>query len=183
MKGVRNIRRRIRCDTGVHAVPIVKSFRKRVNAAELQAVPDPAMEVNFEPVIRTYAFRKPMRCVPYGIVGQRRIGWIVIRTGGVIRRAGRGGADRWYWQVRIDGKQSVISVRADVADRQGGGRRKLLLDLEGPGFDGGSLQVRLHPAREYFCARVGGVGRSESTMREIARCVVRAMGFVPNDLG
>jgi hypothetical protein len=53
----------------------------------------------------------------------------------------------------------MIAVRANVSHAENNVGGELLLNLEAPGLNGGSLQVGLNAAGNYFCRGVGGIGR------------------------
>ena len=108
------------------------------------------VHVRFEAVIGTNALRKPVRGIPDRVICEWRVRGIVKSAGGITRWARRCGADGRRWNVGVEGKKFVISVRADVADTEGGVRIELLLQFQTPGFDGGRFEIRLHAAGNKF---------------------------------
>src|SRR6202171_5047215 len=74
------------CDASIHAVAIIERFRKCIRAAELQTMTETAVGGRGDACIRMDALREPMRRIPKGVVGQRRVLRIVERP----RRVARG---------------------------------------------------------------------------------------------
>src|SRR5207237_6936931 len=99
-------------------VAVIESFCKSIGTTELQAFAEAAIYVQFQTVVRTDAFGEPMGRVPNGVVCQWRVGRIINRPNGITCRARRRWADRWGREIRVHGKQSVVTVRSDVADAQ-----------------------------------------------------------------
>ena len=132
-------RRRIGGNAGVHVVAVVERLGKSVDGAELKTAREAMVHVRFEAVIGTNALRKPVCGIPDRVICEWRV-----------RGARRRGADGRRWNVCVEGKKFVISVRADIADTEGGVRIELPFQFQTPGFNGGRFEIRLHAAGNKF---------------------------------
>src|SRR5215469_4125602 len=166
----------------IQGIAVIQSLRKGVNTAEGKSVAESPLHFGLQRVIGAVAAREPSPGISERGIGswpssRNEVGTCrdgsASKRGREIRGKSRGArrsrANCRRGLVGIDADQFVVAVGTDIAYREGGIRREIALNPQGPGDECWSLHVWLNAARNELRARRNWNGGIDGEVRNWQR--------------